>query len=279
MEVTKAIIATAGYGTRRLPITKTIEKNMLPLGNRPVIDYVIQECILAGITDIYLVVNDIATSQIKAYFDPAPNLEQYLSDRNATEKLAKLATAPDGITFHYVEQDINARYGTSVPITLAVEQYNINEPVAFCNGDDPFWGAKNNSDVKTLVDAFKDPDETIIMGYRVDKKDVPRYGMLKKDTHNMLISIIEKPSPEQVDSSLVNLNRLILSPGLLKVIVAYTNSHDFGPTDQEYMITDAYTEYLRQGGRMRVVPSTGQWLDCGSLEGWLHANNVVCGEQ
>jgi len=277
MEIKKAIIATAGYGTRRLPITKTIEKNMLPLGNRPVIDYVVQECVLAGITDIYLVVNDIATSQIKAYYEAAPELEQYLSDRNATEKLAKINTAPKNINFHYVQQDVNDRYGTSIPVTLAAEQYNINEPIVFCNGDDPFWGAKDNSDVKTLVDAFRDPDETVIIGYRVDEKDVPRYGMFRKDANDMLVSIIEKPSIEQVDSNLVNVNRLILSPKLLKIIINYANSHNFGPKDQEYIITDPYSEYLKQGGKMRVVPSTGQWLDCGSLEGWLHANNVVCG--
>ena len=279
MSIKKAIIATAGYGTRRLPITKIIEKNMLPLGNRPIIDYVVQECVLAGITDIYLVVNDIPTSQIKAYYDPAPRLEQYLEDRNATTKLEFLDTAPSGVIFHYIEQDVNTRYGTSVPVTLAVEQFNISEPVVFCNGDDPFWGAKDGSDVKTLVDAYTSPDEAIIMGYRVDEKDVPRYGMIQKDANNMVTSIIEKPHPEQVESTLVNLNRLILSPKLLEDIVTYTNSHNFGPNDQEYMITDPLAEYLRQGGKMRVIPSTGEWLDCGSIEGWLHANNVVFGSK
>ncbi len=125
------------------------------------------------------------------------------------------------------------------------------------------------------MNAFRHPDESIIMGYQVDKKDVPRYGMLQKDSNDMLFNIVEKPSLNQVTSSLVNINRIILSPELLKIIVNYTNSHNFSPTDQEYIITDPYTEYLKQGGKMRVVASTGQWLDCGSTEGWLNANNII----
>lgn len=279
MQIRKAIIATAGYGTRRLPITKTIEKNMLPVGNRPVIDYVVEECVLAGITEIYLVVNNAKDGQIWQYYSENAPLAQFLTERGADEKLAKLATVPEGVTLHFVEQNVNEWYGTSIPVTLAVEEFGLNEHVVFCNGDDPFWGAKDGSDIKTLAEGLKAEDESAIMGYRVDRSEVPRYGMLDVNDEGMLARVVEKPAAEDVTSDLVNLNRLVMSPELLNVVVEYTRGNEFGPMDQEYMITDAYEEYLRRGGKMRVVPSTGKWLDCGSVEGWLHANNVVVGQE
>jgi UTP--glucose-1-phosphate uridylyltransferase len=275
MKIEKAIISTAGYGTRRLPITKTIDKNMLPIGNRPVIDYVVEECVLAGIKDIYLVVNDAKNGQIKSYYGENILLEAFLKARGATEKLAKLQTAPTGVRLHYVEQDVNDRYGTSVPVTLVAEQFGLNEHVVLCNGDDPFWNAKDGSDVKTLIEGVQSEEESAIMGYEVPKTEVPRYGMLEKNDEGMLVSVVEKPTLDRVTSTLVNLNRVVMSPELIAVMVEYTNDHHFGPKDQEYMLTDGYSEYLKRGGKMRVVPSTGQWLDCGSFEGWLNANNVV----
>jgi UTP--glucose-1-phosphate uridylyltransferase len=274
--ITKAIILTAGYGTRRLPITKTIDKNMLPLCNRPVIDYVVEECVLAGITDIYMVVNNAKNSQIKDYYGSNDVLERFLTERGASDKLASIKTAPQGVNLHFVEQNPNDRYGTAVAVALAVEEFGLAEQVVLCNGDDPFWGAKDGSDVKTLVKAVERDTESAIMGYQKPHDEVPAYGMLKvKD--GFLTDIIEKPALKDVTSNLVNINRLVMAPQLLNTIVDYVNSNDFGPLDQEYIITDAYAQYLKQGGKMRVVQNTGQWLDTGSLEGWLQANNIVFG--
>lgn len=270
-----AIIPTAGYGTRRLPITKTIEKNMLPVINRPIIDYVIEECVLAGITDIYLVINSIECSQIKAYYEPNEPLEKYLTDRAATDKLAKLKTLPDGVKLHFVEQDVNEKYGTAVPLALAIEQCGTDNPVVFCNGDDFFYGAKDGSEVKTMVEAVTDPETSVMLGYRVAKKEVTKYGMLDVNENGELISVVEKPELDDVTSQLVSINRIVMSPGLLKTIVNYVKNRHFGPRDQEYMVTDCYEEYIENGGKIKVVGSTGEWLDCGSFEGWMHANAVV----
>jgi UTP--glucose-1-phosphate uridylyltransferase len=274
-QITKAIIPTAGYGTRRLPITKTIEKNMLPVGNRPIIDYVIEECALAGITDIYLVVNDIENSQIAQYYGHNKKLEQYLSSRNATEKSEKLNTLPKGVKLYFIEQDVNDKYGTAVPVALALAECGTDEPVVFCNGDDFFINAKDGSEVKTMVKAAVNSVDSVMLGYKVPREEVTKYGMIKIDAQDSMTSIIEKPKPAEVISNLVSINRIILSPGLLKVIKDYVTDNNFGPNDQEYMITDCYAEYIRQGGKIRVVGSTGEWLDCGSLKGWLYANEII----
>ena len=77
---------------------------------------------------------------------------------------------------------------------------------------------------------------------------------------------------------MINVSKYIMTPELLQKTVEYVNSHDFGPSDQEYMITDVFDDFVKHGGIMRVAPTNGEYLDGGSVEGWLHANNVVCGE-
>ena len=92
----------------------------------------------------------------------------------------------------------------------------------------------------------------------------------------MLTNVVEKPKIEDAPSNLINVSKYILSPKLLQEIVDYVKTHDFGPKDQEYVITDPIDSYIKNGGTMRVITAEGQYLDGGSVEGWVHANNVVC---
>ena len=78
---------------------------------------------------------------------------------------------------------------------------------------------------------------------------------------------------------MINVSKYIMSRDLLRRVVNYVKSHDFGPLDQEYLVTDPIDEYIKEGGIMRVAPTTGEYLDGGSVEGWVHANNVVTGYQ
>ena len=89
---------------------------------------------------------------------------------------------------------------------------------------------------------------------------------------------MEKPDIENAPSNLINVSKYIMSPELLKEIVAYVKAHDFGPKDQEYLVTDPIDSYIEKGGVMRVAPTNGEYLDGGSVEGWVHANDVVCGK-
>ena len=114
--VTKAIIPVAGWGTRRLPITKAIEKCMLPVGNRPIVDYVVRDCIKAGITDIYFVVNR-GSRQIFDYYSDNARLNQFL-EYNGKQDMMELARPPMNVNFHYIEQDSNEKYCTAFPVAL-----------------------------------------------------------------------------------------------------------------------------------------------------------------
>ncbi|MBR6505838.1 hypothetical protein IKT18_03330 [Candidatus Saccharibacteria bacterium] len=274
-KITKAIIPVAGWGTRRLPITKVVEKSMLPVGNRPLVDYSVQDLIKAGVTDIYMVVSNTEPCQVRAFYQDNLALNRYLVDRGKSDKLEKAKTLPENVHIHYVAQDPSAKYGTAVPIAMAVEEFKINEPVLVFMGDDFIWNPGGESAAEALVKA-SDGKNSAILGVEIDKKEVEKYGVLSAKDGN-LVGVVEKPKPEEAPSNLINVSKYVMTPDLLKKIVKYVNENDFGPLDQEYMVTDPIDEYIREGGKMKIATTKGDYLDGGSVEGWLHANNVVCG--
>ena len=275
-KITKAIIPVAGWGTRRLPITKIIEKSMLPVGNRPLVDSSVQELIKAGVKDIYMVISNVEPCQVREFYRDNLALNQYLIERGKEDRLALAKTLPDDVQIHYTVQDPAGKYGTAVPIALVVEEYKIDEPVLVFMGDDFIWNPEGKSAAEALLAAVEDPEDSAILGVEIEQSQVEKYGVLSaKD--GKLTGVVEKPTPEEAPSNLINVSKYIMSPKLLKEIVKYVAEHDFGPMDQEYLVTDPIDSFIKDGGVMRVAPTTGEYLDGGSVEGWLHANNVVCG--
>ena len=273
--ITKAIIPVAGWGTRRLPITKIIEKSMLPVGNRPLVDYSVQELIKAGVKDIYMVISNVEPCQVREFYKDNLALNLYLEERGKEDRLKLAKTLPAGVKIHYTSQDPSDKYGTAVPIAMVVEEFNINEPVLVFMGDDFIWNPGGESAAEALIRA-SDGENSAILGVEIDRDNVEKYGVLSAKDGN-LVGVVEKPTPEEAPSNLINVSKYIMSPALLDEIVKYVNDNDFGPLDQEYMVTDPIDEYIKEGGIMRIATTKGEYLDGGSVEGWLHANNVVCG--
>lgn len=275
-KITKAIIPVAGWGTRRLPITKVIEKSMLPVGNRPLVDYSVQELIEAGVTDIYMVVSNTEPCQVREFYSDNIVLNDYLISRGKGDRVALTKTLPEHVKIHYIAQDANSKYGTAVPVAMAAEEYNLNEPVIVYMGDDFIWNPEGESAATSLINSLQSETDSAILGVEIPKEKVDKYGVLEVQD-GKLTNVVEKPSVEEAPSNLINVSKYILSADLLQKIVNYVNEHDFGPTDQEYMITDPIYDYIKQGQTIRVASTSGQYLDGGSVEGWVHANNVVCG--
>ena len=275
VKITKAIIPVAGWGTRRLPITKVIEKSMLPVGNRPLVDYSVQDLIAAGVKDIYMVVSNTEPCQVRAFYQDNLALNRYLVDRGKEDKLEKAKTLPDDVQIHYIAQDPSDKYGTAVPIAMAVEEFDIDEPVLVFMGDDFIWNPGGESAAQALA-KVSDGENSAILGVEIDKNDIERYGVLSAKDGN-LVGVVEKPKPEDAPSNLINVSKYVMTPDLLQKIVKYVNENDFGPKDQEYMVTDPIDEYIREGGKMKIATTKGEYLDGGSVEGWVHANSVVCG--
>ena len=277
-KITKAIIPVAGWGTRRLPITKIIEKSMLPVGNRPLVDYSVQELIKAGITDIYMVISNVEPCQVQEFYRDNLALNDYLIERGKADRLSLAKTLPEHVKIHYTTQDPAGRYGTAVPIALVVEEYNLDEPVLVFMGDDFVWNPDGESAAESLIRSLQSEDESAILGVEIPREKVDKYGVLSvKD--GKLVDVVEKPSVEEAPSNMINVSKYIMSRDLLHRVVNYVKAHDFGPLDQEYLVTDPIDEYIKEGGVMRVAPTTGEYLDGGSVEGWVHANNVVTGYQ
>jgi len=276
MEIKKAIIPVAGWGTRRLPITKTIEKSMLPVGNRPIVDYVVEDCARAGIKEVYIVIDEKPFSQVKAYYEQNATLNKYLIARGKEDKLSIVDTKPAGMTIHFFTQkDVDTRYGSAPPVAQVIETFKIDEPVAVLMGDDFIFNHDGSSDLRRLIDLIKTPEDSGLLAVQVPLDEVEKYGVLKIE-NNILTGIYEKPKKEDAPSNFISISKYIMSAKLLQLVVDYCRSHHFGPRDQEYLITDPIIEHIKAKGKSHVLPITGQFLDGGSLEGWLHANHIVC---
>lgn len=191
--ITKAIIPVAGWGTRRLPITKVIEKSMLPVGNRPLVDYSVQELVKAGVTDIYMVISNVEPCQVKAFYSDNIALNQYLIDRGKDDRLKLAKTLPENVKVHYVAQDPAGKYGTAVPIAMVVEEYNIDEPVLVFMGDDFIWNPDGESSAEALLGALQSPEESAIFGVEIPREQVEKYGVFSVED-GKLTEVVEKPS-------------------------------------------------------------------------------------
>ncbi|MBQ8992437.1 hypothetical protein IJ103_02775 [Candidatus Saccharibacteria bacterium] len=274
-KITKAIIPVAGWGTRRLPITKIIEKSMLPVGNRPLVDYSVQELVKAGVKDIYMIVSNVEPCQVRAYYGDNLALNLYLKERGKEDRLEKAKTIPDDVHIHYLAQDPSQKYGTAIPVAMAIEEYNLDEPTFVFMGDDFIWNPNGESSAESLLKAVKSPSESALVGITSPYEALLNGGALTIEDEK-ITKITEKPAPEQV-TGIASVSKYIISPDLMKEIVEYVHANDFGPLDQEYMITDPFDSYIEKGGILRAAQTDGQYLDGGTLEGWVHANNVVCG--
>jgi len=281
MTISKAIIPVAGYGTRWLPMTKVMEKSMLPIGRRPIVDYAVADAIAAGATDIYII-TAWKRSQVERFYKRNPRLEAYLKERGKSDKVELLQTAPKGVKFHFmVQENINEQYGTAVPVAQAVKHFfggHIDEQVMVLMGDDFVWRGKDGgSEMADLVAEITDENQSAMLADKVDHDDIEKYGALAICPGGCLTDIVEKPNKDEAPSDYVNISKYIFSPELLDMIVKYVDKNDFDADDQEYYITDPILEYAKKGNCMKVRKITGEYMDGGTPEGWIEANRKVFG--
>ena len=267
MAVTKAIVPVAGWGTRRLPVTKAVEKCMLPIGNRPVIDYVVQDCIAAGITDIYFVVGEQST-QLHDFYRNNVELNDYLR-RNGKEDLLAMIQPPK-VRLHYVVQSSYGKYGTAVPVSLAYEAMGSpDEPILVVGGDDCLFCRDRRSDIARLIEAAC--SGSAMLGVTIPREKVQQYGVIETNEHHEFVRIVEKPTPETAPSTMINVSKYVLSPEILREAIHYVSV----PKSGEYYITDPINTAVHNGESCRVIEAEGVYLDAGTLENWLAANEYI----
>lgn len=271
---TKAVIMLAGWGTRMLPITKSIEKSMLPVGLRPVIDYIVQDVVQAGITDIYFVVGEQST-QLQSYYGRNIALESYLTGRGQTDKLPLIAP-PQDVTMHFIAQPANSKYGTSVPVGLVADRIPDDEQALCLYGDQFFYRQDGGSNAADLIQLVRDRGTTAgLFGNQIPESEVEKYGIIETDDNDNFVRIVEKPARDKAPSTLNNSGFFLFDHDLFEL----TRTLPPNPTRGEYEITDAINAYVASGKQITVGVLKGEYMECGSLTGWHRANQVIVGNQ
>lgn len=271
MKPTKAIIPVAGWGTRRLPVGKSIEKCMMPLLNRPIVDYIVQDCIKAGVTDIYFVVNN-GSPQLRSYYGHNQELENYLTSKGKTEMLATIQP-PSGVSFHYIEQNSpNGKYGTTVPVWACRELIEPDESVLVIMGDQCLWREDGGSDVVDFISAVEvEKTDAGMVAVAVPDDQLQYYGIIAMNESGHFSHIVEHPKPNEAPSNLNNASIYLVPSEFWKFVLDDMDR----PHDGEYMITDVLNSYVAANHTITVYEAGGKYLDCGNLEGWVEANDYM----
>ncbi len=261
-KITKAIIAVAGAGTRFLPATKSMPKEMLPIVDRPIIQLVVEELVEAGITDIILVTK-WDKKPLEDYFDRSLGLEQDLAKAKKTELLTKVKRVSEMANFIYIRQ--KGPYGNGTPV-LSAASLVANEPFVFAWGDDLV--RSKVSFTKQMIDDYSKTGHLMIGVQKVPKKDVHRYGIVKLHKNSMqLADIVEKPSIEEAPSQYADFGRMILNQDIISVLQKTRLGKG-----RELWIVDAIRGYIKAGGAFFAKAITnGEWLTTGDPLNFMKA--------
>ncbi len=263
MKVRKAVIPAAGLGTRMLPATKTVPKEMLPMVDKPVVQYIIEEAVAAGIEDILIVTNR-AKSAMDDYFDYYPELERRLETAGKEKELEAVKRAADLANIFYVRQKETKGLGHAI---WRAKRFVGDEPFAVLLGDDIMRAQKPV--IGQLIAAAEKYDASAVGVQRVDLSVIGKYCSLKvaplEERIFQTTDMVEKPRPEQVFSNYAILGRYVLKPGIFDIL-----EHQAPGYGGEIQLTDGLRE-LCQREKMVAVDFEGRRYDTGNLKGFLEA--------
>jgi UTP--glucose-1-phosphate uridylyltransferase len=263
MRVKKAVIPVAGLGTRFLPATKTVPKELLPIIDIPSIQYVVQEAVDAGIEEIIFVTGR-GKDAIEDHFDEAPELEQILTERGNTEMVKKLRRIAEMIAVVSVRQKIPLGLGHAV---LCARDLVGREPFAVMLADDLV-----DSEVpciKQLVEIFNHKEESVIALMQVPLEEVHQYGVIKgaevEPRIYQIEATVEKPVSSEAPSRMAIIGRYVLRPEIFEILEKQTPGRG-----GEIQLTDGLARLARQR-KMYGCAFSGQRYDIGDKFGFVRA--------
>lgn len=264
-KITKAVIPAAGFGTRHLPITKAIAKEMLPILDRPAIDYVVEECVLSGITDICIVVSR-GKSMIADYFDRVPEIESSLAKSGKTALLEKINAYMGKVHITYVRQP--EMRGTAYAVDLC-RDFAAGEPFALLFPDDVMYNP-DKPVTRQLMEAYYEVNAPIIGVQDIPPEEAVKYGVMLPLERRGKLTLVggyqEKPAVKDLVSTLTSLGRFVLTPEVFDFIKTVKPTHN-----GEYYLSTAFDDMAK----VKPVYSytfDGIRYDMGGREGFLKAN-------
>ena len=267
--IQKAIIPVAGYGTRVLPVTKAMPKEMLPIVDTPVIQYIVEEAVRSGITDIIFVTGR-GKRAIEDHFDTSFELEQTLVEHEKRDLLALVQSVSRLARFVYVRQPMPRGDGDA--ILRAAHLIAPDEPFAVLFGDDLIDATKPA--LAELAATFARTGAPTVALTRVPRRDLHHYGaVIGHETRSGIWAIerfVEKPRDTRgIKVPLAVIGRYILTPAILgEIALARRNNRGHG----ELRIADGIARYVAKGRSAYGVEVKGTRYDCGSRVGYLQAN-------
>lgn len=262
-KIRKAVILAGGFGTRFLPITKAIPKEMLPIVDRPVIDYIVDECLLSGIEEIIIISNNKKIS-LKNYFQDNYTLKKHLENNDKEHDLDILNSLDHLKEIKIYEENINDLKGDGYALKR-ISKFMNNEAFALLYGDD-LMAWDHTPVLKQLIDLYNEHETNIIGVQKVQDKDIHKYGIIEYEKENVIKNIIEKPSIEDAPSHNAGLGRYILSSNFFSEL-AKLQPNDKG----QYQAVEAIASLIRKEKAIACC-FDGTYYDTGSKIGYLKAN-------
>ncbi len=265
MKVTKAVIPAAGLGTRVLPATKAMPKEMLPIVDKPAIQLIVEEAVKSGITDILIITNR-GKGLIEDHFDRVPELEFNLSSKNKDSMLKEVVDISKLANIYFIRQKETKGLGHAIS---CARSFTGNEPFAVLYGDDVIVG--DNPACGQLIKAYHEYGLGVLGIKKVKEEDIHKYSSLKvENLHDNIFKctdMIEKPqTPEEVLSIYSILGRCILTPDIFDILDTIKPG-----AGGEIQLTDAMRELARQKG-MLGVEYEGTRYDMGNKLGIMQAS-------
>jgi UTP--glucose-1-phosphate uridylyltransferase len=263
----KAVIALAGYGTRFLPATKVVPKELLPVVDRPIAQYLVEEVVASGIEDIILVTRS-GTQAIADHFDSSRELEVYLAERNKAEYLRIVQAIPRLARFAVVRQGRHLPYGNGTPLLAAKSFLTPGEPLVYMFGDDLVRSA--TPCVKQLLDVYHRHQPAAVIAFQeVPRPEIRHYAaarLVAGSDPPQVESLVEKPSPSEAPSTLAQLGRFVLPWRIIEILEGLPLGKD-----NELYLTVA-NDRLCKEARVLAHAIEGDWLTTGDPLRFLQAN-------
>jgi UTP--glucose-1-phosphate uridylyltransferase len=269
--VTKCVIAAAGRGTRFLPVVKSYPKELVPILSKPNIQYLIEEAIGAGITEI-AIVHRVGQHSIEEYFTPDPDLEKYLTENNKLQYLDSLKTIWSKAKITFIEQSSNLPYGTGSPL-LTAEKFVDNQPFIYMYGDDLTVEPVPGQFLAKMIQKFEQYQADEIIAVKdVGRNEIAKYGSAQyiddPKYPNRLIAMLEKLPADQAPSTFAQGGRFLVTSKVFSLLKTQGLSRD-----GELWFSDASNTLAKQGIVLtQAFEGEENWLTTGDPLRWLVAN-------
>ena len=266
--ISKCLFPAAGFGTRFLPATKAVPKEMLPIINKPILQYGVEEALSAGITNIAIITGRGKRS-IEDHFDNAIELESQLKETSKEHYIKDIQSIIEKATFTYVRQKKMLGLGHAI---LTGEPLIGDNPFAVILADDLCINS-DDSVLAQMIKVFNKYKCSVVAIEEVPTEDTNKYGIISGDLINgsndtfRVTDMIEKPDPKNAPSNMAIVGRYILTPDIFKILKTIKPDKS-----GEIQITDALLNQAKQGNVI-AYKFKGQRFDCGSIKGYVKATN------